>query len=475
MTFISYKKFGNREYAYELRSYWDKELKQSRHISKYLGVVIDKDKKIFKKTIKEKLLKEEHILDFGDTYLLQKVIEKEGFRKIIEDTFGEDANMLVNLICYKLCYPAAMRIAETWQNGNAIKHFCKAELKSQRISELMVRIGDEDKYRTFFNKYLSFVNYSSDALLLDITAMPNQIHMPFSQWGYHDEEIDKKVNLMLVVDRESKMPLLFRYIPGSVADVSCLTPTVDEMKKHGVKNTFSIFDAGFYSESNIRALQGPDAKTTKIQFMVRIPSNNLIYKDVVQKSKDIENMKYATVYGERGLFVKKHKIDLYGKTAFAYVVLDPVRKGRELRKFILKRDEEGDIDNEKFIVMKKGIMVLISSLSLPEEEVVPLYYSRQIVELLFRFSKDDLDLLPLRVHKEESMRGYLLLIFISLCVFLLLKKKLGKKKTVEEALLILRNLKAKVFKDEIIIPEITKKQRLLFESCEIIVTKTAGI
>ena len=471
MSFVSYKKIGNQEYAYELTSYWDKKAKQSRHKSKYLGVVIDKEKKVFKKTLKEKLLKEELILDFGDTFLLHRFLKKEGFTKVLEDTFGDKTNMLFNLVCYKLCHSSAMRLAETWQNGNVIRHLHKAELKSQRISELMVEIGDEDNYRTFFKNYLSFIDHSSDGLLLDVTAMPNQIHMPFSQWGYHDEDIDKQVNLMLVVDKASSMPLFFRYIPGSVPDVSSLKPTIKELKKFGIKKTYCIFDAGFYSEGNIRAMQ-----ESGIPFMVRMPSNRVLHKELVKESGDLESMKHAVIYGERGLFVKKHKIDLFGKETLAYVVLDPERKGRETRKLILRLSEDDEItEDREFILKKRGIMILASSIDLPKEDVVSFYYSRQAAEQLFKFSKDDLELLPLRVHKEESMRGYLLLIFITLSAFLLLKKKLGKKVTVEEALLVLRNLKVKVFEDEMIIPEMTKKQRKLFERFEIIVPKVLGI
>jgi hypothetical protein len=60
------------------------------------------------------------------------------------------------------------------------------------------------------------------------------------------------------------------------------------------------------------------------------------------------------------------------------------------------------------------------------------------------------------------MRGYLLLIFITLVAFLFLRKQLGKTITVK-ALLLLRNLKARVFKKEMIIQKVTKKQRELFE------------
>jgi len=471
MTFIRYKTFGKQEYAYEIMSYRDKKTKRPKQKTKYLGVVIDKKKKIFRKPLKEKLMKEKFILDFGDTFLIHKFLEKEGFIKLLKDSFGENGNMLFNLIAYKLCHPSAMRLAEIWQNGNAIKYLCKANLQSQRISDLMVEIGREENYRTFFEKYLSFITHSSDGLLLDITAMPNQIHMPFSQWGYHDEDIDKQINLMLVVDKATSMPLYFRYIPGSIPDVSILKPTIDEVKKFGIENTYSIFDAGFYSEDNINALYG-----IEMPFMVRLPANRKIYKEVVNGSGDLENVKYAVRCGERGLFVKKRGVDLFGKPAFAYVVLDPTRKGREMTKLILQLDEIDKSDDEKaFMLKKKGIMVLISSIEIAEDQVVPFYYSRQAAEQLFKFSKSDLKMLPLRTHKEESMRGYLLLIFITLWVFLLLRKKIGNKVTVEEALLLLRNLKTKVFEDEMLIPEITKKQRLLFERFGIVVPKVAGI
>lgn len=44
------------------------------------------------------------------------------------------------------------------------------------------------------------------------------------------------------------------------------------------------------------------------------------------------------------------------------------------------------------------------------------------VEKSIGFSKDGLNLIPLRVHKEETLRGYLLLIFITVTVFALLRR-----------------------------------------------------
>jgi len=67
MSYIRYKRFGKKEYAYEITSYWDPFKKKPRQKVKYIGVVIDKDEGVFeKKGVRQK--EERLILDFGDTY-----------------------------------------------------------------------------------------------------------------------------------------------------------------------------------------------------------------------------------------------------------------------------------------------------------------------------------------------------------------------------------------------------------------------
>jgi hypothetical protein len=56
-----------------------------------------------------------------------------------------------------------------------------------------------------------------------------------------------------------------------------------------------------------------------------------------------------------------------------------------------------------------------------------------------------------------------------------LKNKLGNKTTVEEVLFTMRNLKCKVYENEILINELTKKQRLIAESLNIMVPQKLGI
>jgi transposase len=83
--------------------------------------------------------------------------------------------------------------------------------------------------------------------------------------------------------------------------------------------------------------------------------------------------------------------------------------------------------------------------------------------LIFAFSKSDLNLLPLRTHKESTLRGYLFLLFLLSYFFMKIHKKLNKEFTIEQSFIILSSLKAKIYENQILIQEPTKKQKTIFE------------
>ena len=179
-----------------------------------------------------------------------------------------------------------------------------------------------------------------------------------------------------------------------------------------------------------------------------------------------------------GIRHKQKEIDLFGRKAYAHIVLDPERKGREIKKLLLNTIDEKSQQNEQeleYELSKRGIMILVSSFPLRKEEVVPAYYVRQNAEMMFGFSKDDLSILPLRVHSEAGSQGFLFLQFLALIVFTKMKKAIGKEYTVEEILLTMRNLKCKVYDNEVLIHELTRQQKEISKKLGILVPKTLGI
>ncbi|HIC90530.1 MAG TPA: transposase, partial [Syntrophaceae bacterium] len=112
-----------------------------------------------------------------------------------------------------------------------------------------------------------------------------------------------------------RLPLFFRYMPGSIVDVSSLKTTINELRKHGVTKNFIILDAGFFSEDNIRELYREE-----IPFLIRLPALRKLYKLVVEESREIESYRNAVRYGKRVLFIKKREVELFGNKAYAYIV-----------------------------------------------------------------------------------------------------------------------------------------------------------
>jgi len=366
-----------------------------------------------------------------------------------------------------------MSHAHNFYMGNYINQlFLNINISSQRISELLKTIGNEKTLRHFFTEYIQTVSDRENGLIIDSTALPNQIHTPFSSWGYADGSIEMLIKFLFVTTKEFGHPLYFRYLPGSIPDMSLVTNTLEELKVYGVKSSLALLDAGFYSIENITKLN-----EAKLPFLTRLPSSRKIFKELIKKvAPHIDQAKNATKYGKRILFVKHEKAEIEGISLNAYVILDPERKQKEVNKLLsslLGKDLiYEDTDSE---LLAKQIFILISSNVLDRKNVVPLYYKRQQVKQLFGIAKDDLELLPLRVHSESTLRGYLLINFLALIIYVNLNNILGDKYKVEETLQIMRNLKCKVYTNKLLISERTKPQREILKHLELLVPKTTGI
>ena len=475
MMAIRYKKFGNQEYAYEIWNEKKTEIKKWVQHSKYLGVVIDKEKGIYEKRneikqqSKKTEQKEQCILDYGDCYYFYEFLKNDEILPVLRSIFGKYLDTLLSLVLYKLQGGCAMRHAEIWYEGNAANMmFPCANVNTQRISDFLNIIGKEKFQQSFFKAYMVSVCGDKTSLVIDSTGLPNQVNMPITDWGHHDGKIEMETRLILAVAKETKTPLYFRYVAGNIGDVSTLTTTISEIKKFGVMPVLSIIDAGYYSENNIKALY-----KANVSFLTRMPSGRVIYKTLIHENgAQIEIEENAVVYGKRGLFVHKQPFELYCNQGYAYIVCDPVRRGKEISKKILKLE----LEHDDFELKNCGIMILVSNIDMDIKEVVPLYYARQMAEQFFGISKDDINILPIRTHSEARFRGHMMLSFIALIIYLKLRASLEQNSSVEHLLALMRNLKCKVFSDKsFLVAEVNKKQRLAFEAANFLVPKNLGI
>jgi len=474
MSFIRHKQLKNNWYAYEVTSIWDKKLKRSRSISKYLGPVDPKTKEIIP-FVKKESGDEKLVLDFGDSYFFHQFILGSDIYSALKKTFFDKYPESIPLMIYRLCTQSAMHNCAEWINGNILNILCKnTNLSSQRISDFFAKLGNESIQHKFFVEYIKLVGGSEKSVIIDATSLPNNIQNDFSAWGKSDGKIEKQFRFLCVVDQSTKIPLFYRFLPGNITDIITLQKTIEELKKIGVTNSFVLIDAGYYSESNIHELfdQG-------IDFLTRLPAGRTIHKNILtEHAQDVEQLKNAYTMGKRGYFAKQLEINLYGRKAYAYLILDPARKAKETKELLQeycgnKSDRDQNADQLSFLSC--GMMVLVSSKQIPVDEILSSYYLRQSIEQIFGFSKSDLNLLPIRNHNDKTIRGYLFFQFLLLIFYIKIREEYLKEYTVEQLAMILRRVKCKVYESRVIPLERDKKQREIFEQAKILVPKFLGI
>ncbi|GHV39934.1 hypothetical protein FACS189490_04310 [Clostridia bacterium] len=457
------KHINGRDYVYDVKSVRDKTTKKVKKLSTYMGPLLDKNTMAFspKKKVIVKDAQKRIILNYGDTRLLAASLKQSLLSGLFASVLPEEQDTLNALLCYKIIVGAASKDAEIWYEGNyASVLFPNAQMASQRISEFLTRLGDERVQRAFFTQYLSQAAQISGEVVIDSTGLPNEIDLPLTQFGHHGGEIEKENRMIMVIDRVTKFPLYFRLVAGNIADVSTLLTTFKLMAKLGVNPQLVIMDAGYCSDKNIGALYA--AKTS---FLTRLPAGRKLFKTLIADTNhSLESRVNAVSYNKRALFVQKAKTEICGHIGFAYVCCDVKQRGLKMDAFVRETDIY-ELTDAEFAAQTSAIVkfVLISDKDIPIQELLPLYYTRQIAEQTFGFSKSCLNLLPLRVHTTETLRGYAFLAFLALLLSVEIQNKLGSLCSLQDALSYCQNWFCEVYDNDALPVEPSKQVKEVFD------------
>lgn len=497
MAYIHYDEKPNGAiYACIYESYRDKGKVKTRR-GENLGRVIDKNNNIFRqkgvtyqyvlgegrRDVPDTALPKEStipdteklILDFGDAWFLEEYISRQSFYKSIKNVLPEDSDTVFALIFYRLLTnKGASCHAKIWYEGNySYLSFPKADLTSQNISKVLKMLGNEDVQRHFFEEYLSSIYGDNEAtgILIDSTGVPNATKMDITQISNHNGDINREVRLIYVIDRNNGMPIYFRYVAGNIIDVTTLITTVSEVEQYGISVNHAILDAGYFSEKNVAELFN-----CGIPFMTRLAPNKPVFKEAaVGNLDDLMSKKYAYRYGERLVFIKKVKVNICEHDAYVYLCIDEDMYLMQHKKTILNAlDDMKDSDETDTAIKKLGTFAILTSEEMPEDKILPLYYTRQQVEQVFDITKNYADLLPIRVQNEAAFAGHLLISFMATVIMQKLQQDLIKRRSkkartlnAESIMIYLRNQKCKVYKDYAIPQEARKEVNAIYEIFEV--------
>ena len=154
-------------YVYERVPYYNPRIKNTSYHYKYIG------KKENGETKKVRSVLPRRSLIHGPFIPLVGIINALGIEEMLKKHLTEEESReIIALAVSKIVRPLPISSIETWFDGTSLSRTMNVDLRSQRISELLDRIGSSDLYRRFSSDLIGKLN-PGNSLLYDITSVPS--------------------------------------------------------------------------------------------------------------------------------------------------------------------------------------------------------------------------------------------------------------------------------------------------------------
>ena len=182
---------------------------------------------------------------------------------------------------------------EDWLANNV--NLANGSMGSQRVSDLLVQIKDQDCQR-FMQNWATY-RAEQEYLALNITSVSSYSNLIDDvEWGYNrDREKLPLVNLCLLLGEKSNLPVYQTLYSGSLKDVSTLETTLKKVFSLNLKNLLLVMDKGFCSKANINMMLD---RPRGVRFILALPFTLAFAKKQVQSErKDIDKTENAILVG----------------------------------------------------------------------------------------------------------------------------------------------------------------------------------
>jgi transposase len=506
------------EYWYEETPYYDKEKKQIRHKSKYLGRNVDGQPikmrtatDEVKEIIKPKSMTIKSSFDYGSIFVLQSIMAELKIDRYLENLLPSSEVSMIRVLAFnRIIRPMAMKNVDSWYKGTVLAiDSPQIKLSSQRLSELLCRLGESNIPDRFMSQLIEGT-CTKDTLIYDITSLSSYSQLiNLLEYGYNrDGEALPQINLSLILNKDNGIPVMYDLFPGSISDVSTLSGTLKKVKAHGIQNYVAIMDRGFFSLANICELMH-----NGISFVMaaKLQLNDLKHL-LTEAQEDIEDVKYIHKFNKDPIFAKPITFKIDSIEVHGYAYYDPkleqnekqtllsrlydireellkVRLKKNSNPFVIFKEKAHGFGNyfdwhvidDHFDVSikqnaasqrmnKMGKYILFYSGDFDCMKCLSLYRERDEIEKSFKTLKNEMDILPLNTHGEKTTKGFIFIAFLSLIIrtrliTMMRDSGLIDKYSVELLLLQLEKLRKIALADgQIFITEMTKKQREILQA-----------
>jgi transposase len=244
--------------------------------------------------------------------------------------------------------------------------------------------------------------------------------------------------------------------PGSVSDVTCIRELDERFAKYGASGIRLVLDRGFYSAANLE-----DIVSGGGHFMMPVPGSVNLARDLIDGARaEIESDLNFVEVAEDGTsaIYGITKVDkVAAKRVWHHIYFDTARRVEHISAFFAKlatweaelRSKRTKESNQtfyaKYFIVKTtpkrgyqvrrnmetineykqdyaGYWVITTNFEKDAASALELYRKRAAVEQHYDDLKNELDMMRLRTHRQETMRGRIFVHFIALILLQQLRK-----------------------------------------------------
>jgi len=453
-------------YVYSVQSYWDKEKKAPRNRQVCLGRLDKATGEVIPSPRRRRIAARAAAAPgvtasarvAGPFLLLEKLAQETGLASLVKRCFPDLHGEMMSLVHFIVQKGLPLSRSEPWSAGHL--HPADGPVVSQRVSELLLRITEDDRQR-FLSLWLAKMT-EDDYLCYDITSVSSYARdNEYVKYGYNrDGEHLPQINLAMLFGQKSRLPAYYRRMQGNISDVATLRTTMKAMDFLGAKPMHFILDRGFYSEANVGELL-----ERRHHFTVAVPTGrkwveaaiDRHYESIASPERyrqidDAESLYVVTDLRKWGEDRRRAYLHVYYNARQAADEFDrftrellqyktELESGRKVEdheesyaRFLTVRETPkrglrvsfNDAEIQKHRKRYAGFFCLLSSAVKDPMEALRIYRAKDAVENSFDDLKNQLDMRRLRIHTSAAMDSRLFLQFLALILICRIRNTIQK-------------------------------------------------
>ncbi len=439
---------NGRYYLYRVKSKWNPEKHRAQKITEgYVGRVTPDG-------IRRPDEVEIAVREFGATDFIMKRCSY-----IIDalKLYSGWESMLI-FAMFRLMHASPLKRVKFYYDTSYISEIIDADVSPKALSSLLRDIGlRRETTQAFLKHFLK----GQEAGIIDLThvfSMSENIISAVPGYDRNNEYLPG-IRLILLFDLGRMRPGYYRFVAGSISDVSTIKIT---LKESGIKRALLIGDKGFYSDANIT-----DLESSSINYIIPLRRNSS-FIDYEPCMGDSSKFSGYFMFEGRPIWYSSRGT---GRRRVIMYLDESLRLEEE--KDTLIRDDGRKIFQEKQFTL--GTIAVMTDLDKSEREVYELLKQRANVEQAFDVLKNTLNADRTYMRDDYSLEGWFLINFVALLFYyeiynLLRDKNLLSRYSPMDVLVHLSRIHRLRVKNRWVTSEIPRKSGLIAEKLGLHIT-----